>query len=149
MKLVQAAFLLATTLQAADVAQLSWLTGCWSLQQGAQTTEEHWTTPVGGQMSGISRISQSGKVVFNEFMRIDTEKDGIYYSPRIGTPGAGVRFKLTKQTDTEVIFENPTHDFPQRILYSKSATGLAARIDGTEKGKSRAEDYPMKAVPCK
>jgi hypothetical protein len=145
---LRAAFL-AATLQAADVNQLTWITGCWSMQQGPLTIEERWTPPVGGQMMAVARTIRTAKVVAREFIVIDTEADGIYYSPRIGTKDAAVRFKLTTQTATEVIFENPTHDFPQRILYRKTADGLTARIDGMDKGKARAEDFPMKSVPCK
>lgn len=136
-------------LQAGDVGGLSWMSGCWVMQQGPLTIEEQWDKPIGGQMMGISRTIKSGKVVFSEFMRIDTARDEITYLPRIGTKASPVFFKLTSQTDSEVIFENPTHDFPQRVLYRKSADGLAARIDGKEKGKARAEDFPMKATPCK
>lgn len=149
MKSALCALFLAATSYAADVNQLTWITGCWSMQQGALTIEERWTPPVGGQMMAVSRTIRAGKVVAREFIVIDTEPAGIFYSPRIGTPDAAVRFKLTTQSDTEVVFENPTHDFPQRILYRKTADGLTARIDGTNKGKQSAQDYPMKAVPCK
>lgn len=149
MKSALYALFLAATVQAADVNQLTWITGCWSMQQGALTIEERWSPPVGGQMMAVSRTIRAAKVVAREFIVIDTDPDGIYYSPRIGTKDAAVRFKLTTQTATEVIFENPTHDFPQRILYRKTADGLTARVDGTEKGKARAEDFPMKSVPCR
>lgn len=154
MKPALCAVILVAQLQAADVNQLTWITGCWSMQQGAVTIEERWTPPVGGQMMGVARTIRAGKVVAREFMVIDTEPAGIFYAPRIGTPDAAVRFKLTTQTDTEVIFENPTHDFPQRVLYRKTPDGLSARIDGTNldgknKGKQSAQDFPMKSVPCK
>lgn len=149
MKSALCALLLASTLHAADVNQLTWITGCWSLQQGPLTIEERWTPPVGGHMMAVSRTIRAGKVVAREFIVIDTEPAGIFYAPRIGTPDAAVRFRLTTQTDSEVIFENPTNDFPQRILYRKTADGLIARIDGMEKGKARSEDLAMKSVPCK
>ena len=132
-----------------DVSALSWMSGCWSVEQGSVTIEEQWNKPAGGQMMGISRTLRGGKVVFSEFMRIDLENGEIYYLPRIGASAAPVRFKLTRQSDTEVVFENPAHDFPRRILYRKSPDGLSARVDGMDKGKPRAEDFPMKSVSCK
>ena len=67
----------------------------------------------------------------------------------IGTKGE-TPFKLTTQTESEAIFENPTHDFPQRIIYRKSADGgMTARIDGVVNGKERHQDFPFKPVACK
>jgi hypothetical protein len=143
-----ALFFLSLPLLGGDVSTLSWMSGCWAMQQGPLTIEEQWNKPVGGQMMGISRTIKGRNVVFSEFMRIDTDKSDIIYLPRIGTKATPVPFKLTTQSETEVIFENPTHDFPQRILYRKVPNGLDARIDGKDKGKTRAEDFPMKSVPC-
>ena len=145
---ISLSFAAAAAAESGDVAKLDWITGCWSGQAGPMTFEEQWNRPQGGQMMGLGRVLRRGKVVSSEFMRIDQTKDGISYTPRIGTKDAPVSFKLTSQNDGEVIFENPTHDFPQRILYRKTPGGLFARIDGMEKGKAKAEDFPMKSVPC-
>jgi len=140
--------LLPLLLQAGDVGGLAWMSGCWAVERGSITIEEQWNRPVGGQMMGLSRTLKAAKVVFSEFMQIDTESGGIFYTPRIGAKAPPVRFKLTSQSDAEVVFENPAHDFPQRIHYRRSPGGLFVRIDGVENGKRRAEDFPMKAVKC-
>ena len=57
-------------------------------------------------------------------------------------------FRMVRLTEGEVVFENPAHDFPQRILYRQVAGGLAARIEGRENGKDRAEEFPYRRVPC-
>lgn len=141
--------LIAVPALAGDVSGLAWMTGCWVTQAGKVTIEEQWNKPAGGQMMGISRTIRDGKVAFSEFMRIDTKGAAIVYTPRIGTRAAAVEFMLTSQTATEVVFENPAHDFPQRILYRKDGDGLFARIDGVSQGKARAEDFPMRAMPCR
>lgn len=126
-----------------------WITGCWSGQVGAMTFEEQWTKPVGGNMLGVGRMLKGGKVMFTEFLRIDLRNDTLVYTPRIGTKQGPTEFTLKSQSDVQVVFENPTHDFPQRIIYTKNADSLHGRIEGMEKGKFRAEDFPMKAVACK
>ena len=41
----------------------------------------------------------------------------------------------------EVVFENPQHDFPQRIIYTlKDGGRLTAAIEGTKNGKTRRVD---------
>jgi hypothetical protein len=133
----------------AAAAAPDWMTGCWSGQSGPMTFEEQWSKPAGGSMMGLARTMKGGKVVFSEFMRIDSRNNTLVYTPRIGSKQAPVEFTLKSQSDTQVIFENATHDFPQRILYTRNVDGLHARIEGTDKGKHRAEDFPMKAVACK
>ncbi len=47
-------------------------------------------------------------------------------------------FKLTRVTGQEVIFENPTHDYPKRVIYRKKPDGsLVASIHAGEGTKSR------------
>jgi hypothetical protein len=137
------------SLRAADVAGLSWITGCWAGDGPSTRVEESWTSPLGGQMMGVSRTIRAGKVVAHEFLLIDTDAEGVYYLPRLSNGAAAVKFRLTSQTAAEVIFENQAHDFPQRILYRKTDGGLLARIDGKQGGKDRAVDFPMKSMACK
>ena len=107
--------------------------------------EEQWNRPFGGQMMGLARNMRGNRVVFSEFMRIQTAKDGsIVYTPRIGTNAKPVEFKAIKVSVTEVVFENLEHDFPKRIIYRRTDGGLFARVEDDKRG----EDFPMRAAPC-
>ena len=44
-------------------------------------------------------------------------------------------------TATRVVFENLSHDFPQRIIYSRKGKQLCARIEGTLQGKEEGEEW--------
>jgi hypothetical protein len=49
----------------------------------------------------------------------------------------------------EVVFENPEHDFPQRIIYRLIANGkLLGRIEGVVDGTERSADFPMTRSDC-
>ena len=50
-------------------------------------------------------------------------------------------FETRATSDTLVVFENPTHDFPQRIIYWKDGNDLRARIEGTMNGKTGSEEW--------
>ncbi len=134
---------------AAELDALRFMSGCWEVKEGALLTEEQWSKPAGETMLGASRITKAGKTVFSEFMRIEKTVDGFAYRARILPGQPGTLFKMIRSTDTEVVFEDPTHDFPQRIIYRKVEGGLFARIEGIDKGKPRGVDYPMTAVSCK
>lgn len=132
-----------------DVQSLGWMAGCWEVRNpsGTFSIEEMWTRPAGGTMLGAGRTIRDGKTIFSEFLRIAAEGGKLTYFARVGTTGV-TPFPLLKMTDSEVVFENPTHDFPQRIQYRKVAGGLIARIEGVEKGKEKHQDFPYRRVAC-
>ena len=133
--------------QAQDVSKLSWMTGCWEVIQGSVVVEEQWTKPRGGIMLGVARTVKDDKVVTTEFLKIAPEGGVLVYTPRIGNREP-VPFKLLRISENEVVFENPTHDFPQRIIYRKQEGGLWARIEAGEPPKVRGSNIPMKRATC-
>ena len=121
----------------------AFLAGSWVHADGDDREEEHWMAPVGGLMVGMERAVKAGKAVFFEGLRIEQTKDGIDY---VASPAgrAETRFKLNPDQSgaRRVVFENPTHDFPQRVLYWLSDDGnLHARIEGDKNGKLQARDF--------
>jgi hypothetical protein len=80
-----------------------------------------------------------GKRTF-EFLRIaDTPEGFSYFASPGGKPP--VEFRLKESGDRRVVFENPQHDFPRRILYWRDGERLVARIEGTIAGKERSEEW--------
>lgn len=123
------------------VEQLAWMSGSWEGTMGKASFEEHWTPAAGGTLFGVSRTIVAGKTVAFEFLRIEARADGIFY---VAQPGGRppTDFKLTKLEGQAVVFENPQHDFPQRILYRKNADGtLDARVEGERNGKISGQDF--------
>ena len=105
--------------------------------------------PGGRTMLGMSRTIAGDRTVEFEFMRIQQEEGGAVYLMAIPSGQREARFKLTKVSAKEVVFENPAHDFPQRVIYRfDGKDSLNGRIEGTSKGKEKALDLPMKRVPC-
>lgn len=131
-----------------DLSKLSWMAGCWATSGGATTIEEHWSKPAAGQMLGYSRTLKGERIIFFEFMRLESTSEGVIYTPRFGTPQKPVPFRLTTLAGTSAVFENPEHDFPKKILYRRNGDLLHARVEGTRSGSQRAEDFPYRRVSC-
>lgn len=130
-----------------SIGELSWLAGDWQTAPGGRTQiEEHWTLPSGGTMIGMGRTLAGGKTVEFEFLRLEERNGDIYYvaHPKARCPGTA--FKLTRLTPQAVVFENPQHDFPKRVMYRRNADGsLTASIDGGEGTRQQSFPYlPMK-----
>ncbi len=104
--------------------------------------------PAGTSLLGMSRTVANGKTITHEFLQIRQEKTGdIFY---VANPSGQEQaiFKLVKFETGKLIFENPEHDFPQRIIYHLKGDSLIARIEGMSKGKQRSSDFPMIRAKC-
>ncbi len=127
------------------LAEFAWLVGHWAGEnQGAQI-EEHWTHSAGGTMLGVSRTIVNEQTALFEFLRIEQQPDGIFYlaAPRGRHPPTP--FRLTEAPGRDkpwAVFENPDHDFPQRILYWLDDVGcLHGRIEGTQAGVQKYDEW--------
>lgn len=135
--------------QKTGVDQLDWMSGCWSSEDGKQQVDECWMKPAGQSMLGTSRTIAGGKTVFTEYVQIREANGEIAYVVSLGLSARPVSFRLIRISATEVVFENPTHDFPQRIIYRRdSADALFARIEGKEKGVDKGIDFRYKRAKC-
>ena len=133
---------------AASISELSWLAGCWSSRGSEAGSEEHWLAPAGGSMLGLSRTVVEGKTVAHEFMQIREIEPGKLAFIARPSGQAEATFPLARLGPNEVVFENPSHDFPQRVIYRLQGDQLQARIEGTEDGKVKGVDFPMDRSPC-
>ncbi len=128
----------------AAIGDLTWLTGAWTGTRGAAGTtsiEERWSPPLGGAMLAVSRTVSRERMVAFEFLRIVERDGGLVY---IAQPGGGPKtgFVLTELAGTRAVFENPSHDFPQRIVYELSAEGnLTASIGFAKGGRPRGFEF--------
>lgn len=133
----------------AEIGRLAWLAGCWRSEQGEPGSGERWTPLAGGTLLGVSRTVRQGRTVAFEFMELRHLPDGAL--AYIAHPSGQRRttFTLLRLSDVEAVFENPTHDFPQRVAYAREgAQKLRARIEGQRQGQLRVIEFPMERVSC-
>ena len=129
-------------------SSLQWLAGCWQASGAEAGSEEHWLAPAGGAMLGVSRTIRKGKMSEYEFLRIHEQEGQLYFTAK-PSGQAEASFKLMAFESGLLQFENPQHDFPQKISYRQQADGsLLARIEGTRNGKTKVIDFPMSRVSC-
>ena len=102
----------------------------------------------GNMMLGMSHTVVNGKTREYEFIRIVQEENGDVFFVANPSGQNEARFKLINAGDREARFENPEHDFPQRIIYRRDGDSLVGRIEGMSKGKERAVDFPLKRIAC-
>ena len=130
------------------IDRLAWLAGCWEAASPQGTVEEQWMSPRGGSMVAMSRSVREGRVSGYELVVLRERDDGLVYQAHpSGQPSA--EFPMTRLGDSTVVFEDPAHDFPQRIGYRRvSADSLLGWIEGTAGGQERRIEFPYRRVPC-
>lgn len=102
---------------------LAWLEGEWQRTTRSGLSIERWARlPDGGLVGESVAIPADGteEVQLESLLLVRMGADVFFIArPRQNDYPAG--FRLVAQTDTEAVFENPTHDFPQRITYRRTA----------------------------
>lgn len=126
-----------------SISEVSWLEGPWVGTRGSGSSiEERWSPPLGGAMLAVSRtVNTSGKMVAFEYLRIVERDGGLIY---VAQPGGGkpTEFVGTSVSPTRVVFDNPRHDYPKRIVYEVSPEGvLTATIGFTAGGTPRRFEF--------
>ena len=135
--------------QTGQIAQLGWLAGCWAAENRDAGSGEHWLPLAGGTMLGVGRTVKNGTTIEHEFLQIRTDAQGKVVYIALPSGQKETRFVASDIADNSAVFENPQHDFPQRIIYKLSAPDLLiARAEGLRGGTNRGIDFPMKRVKC-
>lgn len=131
MRPLAALLLIASPLTAQDAtSRVSWLSGCWENRSGNRVTLEHWTPPAGGLMLGASRTVAGGVARQFEHLRLHAAGDTLVYTA-IPSGQRETAFRSTVVSDTSFVVENPAHDFPTRISYTRVTNdSVVALVEG-------------------
>lgn len=124
--------------------QLSWLAGTWRRETAQALTYETWRQLSNSTFEGESfRLAKaSGDTVFTESLLLVAMQEAVFYIPKVAENAYPVPFKLTVLEDDRAIFENPRHDFPQRVIYARSGhDAFTATVEGELNGKQRRIDF--------
>ena len=134
------------------IDSVAWLQGCWTTEgasdgQRPEAVDEQWMAPRGGSMLGMSRTVRDGRLLEFESIVL-REQDGrlAYHAHPSGQPGAV--FLSISVTRSSALFENPQHDFPQRIGYRRDGDRLVAWIEGMRNGQARRVEFPYRRALC-
>jgi len=118
---------LPATKAAATIADTAWIGGLWQ-SEGATTTEERWTPPAGGAMLAVARTLRGPAMSAFEFLCI-AERDGsLVYSAMPNGRSPATDFVLTGLTPDSATFENPAHDYPKTIRYTRRPDGTLETV---------------------
>ncbi|HMQ05684.1 MAG TPA: DUF6265 family protein [Saprospiraceae bacterium] len=126
-----------------------WLEGLWENKTPKSSIYEEWKRVNNKEMSAINYIVKDGDTIVLEELRIVSVDNQLQYISKVRNQNQGqaVTFIQSYLSETEMIFENPDHDFPQQIKYVRvNQDSLVASIHGLRNGQERTINFPMKRM---
>ncbi len=130
-------------------SELFLLKGTWSMETTKGMLYENWEINNDSTMTGKSyRLNNTDTILLETVGLVMRGSQILYIASAEGQNNQqAVAFKLVNRNNDTFIFENPEHDFPQRVIYElPKHEKLHAWIEGTINGQSRRSDYHYKKI---
>ena len=125
------------------------LPGKWQCNSGDEIITETWSVITDSLYNGTTSIITNTDTFFMENIRLEKKGTEIYYIPQVSNQNGGlpIPFKMTSATKEVLIFENPDHDFPQKITYTFiSADSVVATVSGEVENRKEERKFEMHRV---
>ncbi len=135
--------------QNGEIKKTEWLIGTWENKTPQGSLYEAWSRKNDAELYGKSYFLNDKDTILFETIQLLEKEQKLYYIVTVANQNdeLPVSFESTIITDNQLVFENPQHDFPQIISYTKISTdSLIAEISGTKNGQERQQLFPMKRV---
>lgn len=129
-----------------QMLKAEWLIGSWQNKNEMGDLSETWEKLNDSVLSGKSYFIKGKDTLFSESVELAQKGADLIYSPKVKGQNNDlpVAFKMTVATANQLTFENPSHDFPNKITYRLvNKDSIVAEISGIQQGKSASETYPM------
>ena len=123
-----------------------WLIGDWQSKSAKGILIETWHQLNDSTLAGKSYFMSGADTLSLENIRLEQRMDKLFYIPTVKDQNMGqaVHFTMTRMTDSLMIFENPEHDFPQKISYSKVGNdSLMAEVSAMIDSKVKSQTFRM------
>ena len=132
-----------------EIEKVKWISGEWQNKSKDGILTESWERINDTVFNAVCYFVHGKDTLHNEKISLKQANNAIVYSPVVKGENGNrpVDFKMTSVNANELVFENPKHDYPQKIVYTKiTADSLVTKISGMVRGKPYSETYPMKKV---
>jgi len=115
--------------------KLEWLVAKWDRtnSKAGHSGYETWSKVSDLQLIGKGVTLKGNEIIFVEKLELIVKGSDIFYVVTVTDEEKPVYFKLTAINNNGFTCENPEHDFPKKITYSRSGKNVKAVISGNGK----------------
>jgi hypothetical protein len=107
-----------------NLEQASFLLGAWQSDTQGTRFIERWRRDEAGVYHGVAEAERDGERIQQEVMILDVVDGRLVYAADPELDGIFVEFAGVRCAPGEAVFENPEHDFPQRLRYQLDDSGV-------------------------
>ena len=127
---------------------LDWVIGTWVRETSRGQRFEAWSRVSPCTMEGLAFATGGGAERVTEYLRLEQFGVDLFYTAKTLENPMPTAFRLTSSGGSRFVFENPAHDFPTTITYSRiAADSLLVRIEGPMNGAPRSIDFRFVRQP--
>ena len=133
----------------ASFQDAEWLIGNWGNTLPDGSFIEIWTKENDTVYKAESYFIANNDTLFAEYVSLGKVNDTITYTVTMPSQNneQPVGFKLKSMSANKMVFENPQHDYPNKIVYNKiTKDSIVAIISGAKKGKQASETFAMRRL---
>lgn len=123
-----------------------WLIGNWENKSPDGVITESWTRLNDSSFTASSYFIKGKDTLHFETIVLAQKGETLTYFATVKgqNDDKPVAFPSTAESDKQLVFENPKHDYPQKITYTKGADNtLTAEISGKLDGKVSSEKFVL------
>ncbi|MEN2401028.1 DUF6265 family protein [Flavobacterium sp. MC2016-06] len=123
-----------------------WLIGDWENKSPEGVLSENWQKLNDSTFSAASYFIKGKDTLHFESIILAQLGETLTYKATVKgqNDDKPVEFPSTISNNKQLVFENPKHDYPQKITYTKGANNtLTAEISGNLQGKLTSEKFIM------
>lgn len=124
-----------------------WLLGNWENKSDDGDLLENWKKVNDSLYEGESYFIKGKDTLHFEKIQMKQKGEALFYITTIKGQNNDkpVTFIQNDTIEKQLVFENPKHDFPQKIAYSKiTKDSIIIQISGIQQGKPSSERFSMK-----
>ncbi|OCB78391.1 DUF6265 family protein [Flavobacterium crassostreae] len=126
-----------------------WLLGTWENKGSDGTLKEIWNKVNDSTFAGQSYFIKAQDTIHFETIQLQQIDENLTYTST--TKGQNnnqpIAYKATNSSEKELVFENTSLNYPQKIRYTAIATdSLKIEISGMQQSKPSTERYGYKKV---
>ncbi|HUF65795.1 MAG TPA: DUF6265 family protein [Gemmatimonadaceae bacterium] len=136
----------------AELTDLEWLAGAWTLEQPGERLDEHWSPPAANSMVGHFRWISSGQLRLTELLTITEEAGEVVF--RLRHFSARMRpweaqddpftYRLSGRSHSHAVFSSTEvrTGRPHRFIYrALPGDSLLVRLEGDSAGRPTIQEY--------
>jgi Domain of unknown function (DUF6265) len=133
--------------EVSKIVVADWLLGNWENKSDDGDLLETWKKVNDSIYDGESYFIKGKDTLHFEKIQMKQKGEALYYIATIKGQNNDkpVTFKHNDTIEKQLVFENPKHDYPQKIMYSQiTKDSINIQISGIQQGKPSMERFSMK-----